>query len=279
MDHDLSHIIEENIMNQGAMDILISNDVKATTSQKVKDILCRYCIKPYSSEPHHQHHNSPECCIGHIKDVTNWVLPFTGAPNNLWLLCLMYVVYILNITANSSVGDISPHQHLYGQTPDISPTVCFRFDEPVYYSDINSFPAAVEKKGRCVSFAPNVGDTLTFHIGVLTNDTPCSIYHSAVHSALITNKKNLHLESSEGEDDPHKPVKQVLCTQDTESEEHETPLFQPLNPDDLIGCTFLTTLTEDGQCFHAHIINALKKSMKLLAKSAPNSSYTNLMMK
>ena len=56
----------------------------------------------------------------------------------------MYVVYILNITANGSIGDISPYQHLYGQTLDISPTL---FYEPVYYSDINSFAAPIEKRG------------------------------------------------------------------------------------------------------------------------------------
>ena len=46
-----------------------------------------------------------------IKDVMNCIPTFTGATNNLWLLCLMYVVYILNITANSIIGDISSHQH------------------------------------------------------------------------------------------------------------------------------------------------------------------------
>ena len=106
-----------------------------------------YCIISYNSEPHHQHQNSSECCIGHIKDIRNHVLTFTHAPNNLWLLCLMYVVYILNITANSCIGNISPHQHLYSQTPLISPTLCFQFYEPVYYSDTNSFPAPIEKRG------------------------------------------------------------------------------------------------------------------------------------
>ena len=63
---------------------------------------------------------------------------------------------ILNITATSSIGHISPDQHLYGQTPDISPTLCFQFYKPVYYSDTDSFPAPVEKKGRWVSIAPNI---------------------------------------------------------------------------------------------------------------------------
>ena len=82
-------------MSHGAMDVLISSNACTATSQKVKDILCMYQIKSCTSEPHHQHQNYAKCCFRHIKDVTNHVLTFTRAPSNLWLLCLMYVVYIL----------------------------------------------------------------------------------------------------------------------------------------------------------------------------------------
>ena len=51
------------------------------------------------------------------------ILTFTSAPNSLWLLCLMYVVHILNTTAKNGIADSSPHQHLYSQTPNISPTL------------------------------------------------------------------------------------------------------------------------------------------------------------
>ena len=46
---------------------LISNNERAGTSQKVKNILHMYHIKPYNSEPHHQHQNYAEHCSGHIK--------------------------------------------------------------------------------------------------------------------------------------------------------------------------------------------------------------------
>ena len=80
----------------------------------------------------------------------NCVLTFPSAHSNLWLLwllCLMYLVYILDITANHSIGNFSPHQYLYGQTPGISPTLCFCFYEPVYYSDTNSFLPQLRKRG------------------------------------------------------------------------------------------------------------------------------------
>ena len=50
--------------------------------------------------PQLQHQNYAEHCIGHIKDVTSHVLTFTGAPNKNWLLCLMDVVYTLNISTS-----------------------------------------------------------------------------------------------------------------------------------------------------------------------------------
>ena len=130
------------------------------------------------------------------------------------MVMMSYVchLHLKNITVNRCIGNISTHQHLYGQTPDICPALCFQFYEPVYYSDIDSFPAPIEKRRVWVSFVPNVWDTLTLHI--LTDDTHCIIYHPAVHSALIKNEKNLHLKFSLGQDDPHKLVKQVLHTQD-----------------------------------------------------------------
>ena len=60
-----------------------------------------------------------------MKDVMNHILTFTGAPNCLWFLSLMYVVYILNITANGGIDNISPHQHFYGHTLDIPIALCF----------------------------------------------------------------------------------------------------------------------------------------------------------
>ena len=43
-------------------------------------------------------------------------------------------------------------------------------------------------------------------------------------------------------------MKQVLHTQDIESDEYETPTVSSLKPDELIQCKFPTTPTEDGQC-------------------------------
>ena len=98
---------------------------------------------------------------------------------------------------------------------------------------------------------------------------------------MIKNEKNFLFKFSEGQDDPHKLVKQVIHTQDTESEEYKTPLFQPLQPDELTRCTFITTQTDDGQCFCAHIISHIeeidnatgKAQMKFLVCKSDDDSW------
>ena len=91
------------------------------------------------------------------------------------------------------------------------------------------------------------------------DDTQHVIYHSTVQSALIPTEKNPQLAFSKGENDPCKPARQVLNICDTESAEYGTLLFQPLQSDELIRHTFLTTPTEDRQCFHTHIIRYIQE--------------------
>ena len=81
---DLACTLEENIMNQGSLDVLIGTNAHAALSQKVEDILHMYCIKSHTSKPYQQHPNYTECCIGCMKDVMNHILTFTSAPSSLW---------------------------------------------------------------------------------------------------------------------------------------------------------------------------------------------------
>ena len=52
-------------------------------------------------------------------------------------------------------------------------------------------------------------------------------------------------------------VKQVLHSQDVESDASETPTFSSLKPDNLIGHTLLTIPTKGGQCFCACIVHCI----------------------
>ena len=90
------HTLEDTIRKSEAMDKLISDRAQVEISNKVMDILRAYRIDDWQSEPHHQHQNYAERRYQTIKHYVNKILDRTGAPENLWLLCLKYVFYLLN---------------------------------------------------------------------------------------------------------------------------------------------------------------------------------------
>jgi len=90
---------------------------------------------------------------------------------------------------------------LTGPTPDISPMLSFYFWEPVYYLNLSddSYPSATkEKLVWFVGIAESVGDVMTYK--VLTDDTKKIIYHSTVHSALVSSEHNLRLPHLDTDD-------------------------------------------------------------------------------
>ena len=91
--------LEDNIMRRGAMDKLLSDFAKTKISNKVMDILRAYHISNWHSEPYHQNQNPAEWRYRTIKSWTNTVINRSGAPANSWLLCLIYVCYLLNCIA------------------------------------------------------------------------------------------------------------------------------------------------------------------------------------
>ena len=88
--------LEDNIRRWGAMDKLLSDSAKTEISNKVVDILRAYHISNWHSEPYHQNQNPAEWRDRTIKSWTNTVMNMSGAPANCWLLCLIYVYYLLN---------------------------------------------------------------------------------------------------------------------------------------------------------------------------------------
>jgi hypothetical protein len=78
----------------------------------------------------------------------------------------MYVCYVLNHLASSTLGWIPPHQALIGQTQDTSALFVRNFYEPVYYDPHHDgFPSNnSEDLGNWVSIATHVGYSLTFKI-------------------------------------------------------------------------------------------------------------------
>ena len=127
------HCLDDEIRRRGAPNRLISDSARAQISKKVASILRALCIDDWQSEPKQQHQNPAERRIQTVKMRSNIVMDRSGAPDNTWLLCLLYVCYLLNYTFCESIKDI-PMRKLNGSTPDISALLRFHFWQEVYYS-------------------------------------------------------------------------------------------------------------------------------------------------
>jgi hypothetical protein len=125
-------------------------------------------------------------------------LNLSGAPDDTWLISLMYVCLLLNHLASSALEWNTPMQALIGQTPDISKFLHFSFYEPVYYhSYSDTYPSASNKEQAWwVGTATHVSDVLTYKI--LTQKQQL-IYWSAIRSSMDQDKRNQCLSTLGGE--------------------------------------------------------------------------------
>jgi len=158
--------LQDVIRKRGAMDKLISDNGSTIISEIAKSILCMYVIDDWQSEPYHQHQNFAEQRYLTIKEWVNRVMDRTGAPPELWLLCLEYVVYLLNCISTPSLDNSTPFQSLTGQVADISALIHYCFYQPVFFKSYEDhYPSkSNEKHGYWVGIADSVGDTLTYKI-------------------------------------------------------------------------------------------------------------------
>ena len=172
--------LQDNVRARGAPTRLLSDSAKVETSARVKDYLRYLIIGVWNSEPHQQQQNFPERQYQRVKGLVNLLLDRCGSLAYTWLLCMMYVCFILNRTATKSINYMVPLTVLTGSTVDISPLLRFTWWEKVYYmKDDSSFPSeSVELPGRFVGIAENVGHYMTFK--VLDDESKRVIYRSNV---------------------------------------------------------------------------------------------------
>ena len=75
------------------------------------------------------------------------VMNRSGAPANCWLLCLIYVCYLLNHIACTALGGKIHLFALAGIIPDISIILLFTFYQPVFYvTHDQHFPSESEER-------------------------------------------------------------------------------------------------------------------------------------
>jgi hypothetical protein len=195
-DKQFVNTLLDNITQRGTPTKLISDCAQVEISEHVKQVLRPLHISTWQSEPHQQHQNPAKRQYQNIKRLCNTTLDRSGAPAYTWLLCLMYVCFLLNNTWCEAIDDI-PIRMSMGSTNDIRPLLCFNFWKPVYYKlDDSDFSSdSHEKRGHFVGISESVGHAMTFKI--LTDDTLKIIHQSNVRSALNPHAKNLQLDPLE----------------------------------------------------------------------------------
>jgi hypothetical protein len=193
----------------------------------------------------------------------------------------MYACFVLN-NAFSEVIQSTPLCQAYGTDNDISPMLYFSFYKPVYYLvDETTFPSkSKELCGRWVGVSENVGHFMTYKI--LMDDTRRIIHHSNICSAANPNARNLRLDplndklpevirflckaspaSDHGEDfslHSMEPTDEHPYTESTPDPSERPSTGEDMvivDPRELLGCTFLMDMQEDGQRFRACIVECI----------------------
>jgi hypothetical protein len=188
----------------------------------------------------------------------------------------MYVCFVLNNTF-SAVIQSTPLRQASGTDNDISPMLYFSFYKPVYYLvDETTFPSeSRELRGRWVGVSENVGHFMTYKI--LTDDTRWIIHHSNIRSAADPNARNLRLDPLN--DKPPEVIWSLrkaspasdhgenfsLHSMEPTDEHPPDPSERPstgndtviVDPQELLGRTFLMDTQEDGQRFRACIVECI----------------------
>jgi hypothetical protein len=184
----------------------------------------------------------------------------------------MYVCFVLN-NAFSEVIQSTPLHQAYGTDNNISPMLYFSFYKPVcYLVDETTFPSeSKELRGRWVSVSNNVGHFMTYKI--LTDDTRQIIHCSNIRSVADPNARNLRLDPLN--DKPPEVIWSLrkaspaldhgedfsLHSMEPTDENPERPPTGDdtviVDPQELLGCTFLMDTQEDGQRFCARIVECI----------------------
>ena len=296
-DGEFLRTLQENVRRRGAPTKLVSDRAQSEISKKALQYLRALVIDSWQSEPKRQNQNPSERRFQTVKRMTNTLLDRSGSPAYTWLLCLLYVCFILNHTVCGTHNDI-PMTRLTGSTHDISPLLRFHWWEEVFYKiDDNPFPSeSREAKGHFVGISEHVGHAMTYKI--LTIDTKKIIHRSGVRTALDPTIPNLRADLFDGETDA--PIKRFIKSKNDGSDDPTGPMvvMEPYEHDydsgedleftesgpnvlgngtmddisaddntgndavptpDIIGKTFLMEPRDDGQRFRARIVEAIEQ--------------------
>ena len=171
-------------------------------SQDMKDLHRLFCTNGIFSEPYYQNQNPIERLIQDLKSIMRRVMDALDVPSNAWLLCLLYVTFVMNRTSLASLNDLPPLSVAYGGVTDISPMLHFHFWQPVFFEHYDkTFPSSSpERLGRVVGIAEDCGDALTYL--VLDDLTGKAVPRSNIRAASSSDYPNLRVYPSSSDGAP-----------------------------------------------------------------------------
>ena len=141
----LPDTLRDFIHEYGAMTGLKYDNAKSKTSSSMKDILQMYQIRDRQSEPHYQHQNPIEWQIQDVKHMMHGIMDRVGCAAHFWLLCILYVIGLLNVLSNSK--GLIPLTVVTGTETDVSPYLDFYFWQEVLWKslgEVNSWHTGVD---------------------------------------------------------------------------------------------------------------------------------------
>jgi len=150
--------------------VIKSDNAKEFVGKRFQSELSRLKIDFQRTEPHHPNQNTAERRGGMLKAAVVHILTVSGAPLDLWCYAVEFVATVKACTARKSLNWRTPHELLFGETPDIS-KFRFPFYCPIwYYIPCESFPHPKMRPGRFLGFAHNAGDAFCYLILTIPED-------------------------------------------------------------------------------------------------------------
>ena len=198
-----------------------------------------YMIHDSQTKPHYQHQNPAFCRIQDVKRMTTSIMDHVGCQAHWWLLCMTYVVGLLNHLTNSK-GYI-PKTVLTGEITDVSPYLDYHFWREIFVKS----PKGGEQLAYWCGPAEKQGDFLTYH--VLLQDTEQLIQCSNVHPAKDSLFPNCNQCQPSANGDTTLPIEQPVIHTVTDFVDDTLNLPQ-FSLDELIGMSFVRQ--HNGHNYH-----------------------------
>ena len=113
--------VKDFIRKFGAPTTFLSDSATENKSGDIEDLERHYNIASHHySEPGYQNQNWVENKIRDIKNMVNNIMDIMDTPAGCWLICTMYVIALMQLISQPSLGGISSMQKVTGYIQDTS---------------------------------------------------------------------------------------------------------------------------------------------------------------